>query len=1314
MVRLTSEQTRRLQERARREQVTMNTVLQGAWALLLARYSGSNDVLFGATVSGRPAELEGVERMVGLFINTLPVRVRVRGGRGVWEWLRELQGQQVEMRQYEYSPLAQVQAWSEVGAGVALFETLLAYENYPVQKSMQAGEREGEAGLRITGVEVWERSNYPLAVVAMPGAELVIEMTYERERYEDEGIERIGSHLRTILEALERSGAEEPLAAVEMLGADERRQLLEAWEATAAEYPRHKCIHELFEEQAGRTPEAVAVVFEDEQLSYGELNRRANQMAHRLRESGVGPGARVGVFMRHSPEEIVGLLAILKAGGAYVPLEPAHPAARLAHIISDARLAMILTQERMASKLPEGAVKVVCVETEGQTAGQANDTNPAPVAGPDDIVYVIYTSGSTGRPKGVSVSHRALVNYVWWGKDAYVGNERLGFALYSSLAFDLTVTSIYVPLVSGNPIVIHAWEGDEARKEPPLAAILGDGRTGVLKLTPSHLSLIKEWDNRQTSVRRLIVGGEALGTELTLKVYESFGGRVEIFNEYGPTEATVGCMIHRFDARHDTRPSVPIGRAAANVRVYVLDQWLRPAAEDVAGELYIAGDGVAQGYLNRAGLTAERFMPDPFKPGGRMYRSGDLCRRLAGGVLEYLGRQDEQVKFHGYRVELNEIRWALKQHPQVRDGVVVITKDKNGHDVMVAYYVSRKELDAADLRAFLGGLLIAETVPNIFVHLPRLPLTVNGKVNHEALPSLEEAKQKLKRTYTPPRTPPEEILAGVWAEVLGLERVGIYDNFFDLGGHSLLATQLMSRVREAFQVEVVLRTLFEKPTVAGLAEAVEDRLRAVHHVELPPIEPAPRDRDLPLSFSQQRLWLSEQLSPGGAAHNLPLALRLSGELKGEALGRTLTEVARRHEALRTTFEKADGGPIQVVHPARPPKIALVDLSRLPERARDAELRRLMREEAAEPFDLGRGPLLRVKLLRAGPNEHVLLLTMHHIVSDGWSMGVLTGEVAALYRAYSEGRESPLEEPELQYADFALWQRGWLRGEALTKELDYWRGQLDGAPAATEFPADRPREPARTYRGERAHFSIPDALAESLKRFSREHNVTLFVTMLAAFNVLLQRYAGQDDLVVGAPAAARSRHEVENVVGPFANDLVLRTNVSGDPTFTELLGRVRSVFLEAYVHKDVPSERLAEELWPDRDASRAPLFRVTFELQTLPGGKVDLPGLELQPMTTEGEAGPYDLTLRIAETSAGLTAAWDYNADLFDESTVRRINAHYETLLESVVRNPATRLSGLEMLTEAERLERESRENQQEETALRKLMKVRRKSITLTK
>jgi acyl carrier protein len=631
---------------------------------------------------------------------------------------------------------------------------------------------------------------------------------------------------------------------------------------------------------------------------------------------------------------------------------------------------------------------------------------------------------------------------------------------------------------------------------------------------------------------------------------------------------------------------------------------------------------------------------------------------------------------------------------------------------MVAYYVSRQELDAAALRAFLGERLIAETIPNFFVHLQRLPLTVNGKLNYEALPSLAEAKQNLKRVYTPPHTPPQEILAGIWAEVLGLERIGVHDNFFDLGGHSLLATQLISRVREAFKVEIALRTLFEKRTVAALAEAIEEKFRLGNQIDAPPIGLADREKKLPLSFSQQRLWFLDQLQPTSDFYNSALALRLSGELKKQALDLTLTEIVRRHEVLRTTLESVNGEPRQVIHPAQAQTISLVDLTDLSDKSRKDELHRVMNEEASGAFDLHRGPLLRVKLVRTGVNEHVVLLTMHHVISDGWSMEIFTNEVAQLYRAFCDGRESPLPKPEVQYADFAVWQRSWLRGEALERELDFWKQQLAGAPRVSEFPTDKPRPGVETHSGRRLSFGLNVELIDSLKRLSREHSVTLFVSMLAVFKILLHRYTGQTDLVVGAPIAGRGRAELENVIGLFINNLVLRTDLSGDPTFTELLSRVREVFLDAYAHQDVPFEKLVEELQPERDANMSPLFQVPFGLQAVPGRKFELPGLLLESLPIDSETVRYDLTVWILETATGFNALWTYNTALFDEKTIKLMHEHYERLLEGVVNAPDARLSSIEMSTEAETRERETQEEQLQATALNKLLKARRKSITV--
>jgi len=643
-------------------------------------------------------------------------------------------------------------------------------------------------------------------------------MEYNPRLFKRETIEVFGEHYRTILRAmLDRPDIK--VSEIELLSKGKKRELVFNFNNTQSTYPKDKTICRLFEEQVNRTPDSVAVEFKGYCLTYRELNVRANQLAHHLQKLGVGPGAWAGIFLEHSLETIVGVLAILKAGGACVPLDPAHPRARLAFMLSDAQIPVVLTQKRLVDRLPASGAEVICLDSDWEVIAQESEKNPAGEATVEDLAYLIYTSGSTGQPKGVKIQHSSLVNYIWWAKEVYLRGESLAFPLYSSLAFDLTVTSIYTPLITGNRVIIYRQEG----RESPVLEILRDNKVDVLKATPSHLRLIKDRDNGKCHIRRLIVGGEAFDADLAKQVYESFGGDVEIFNEYGPTEATVGCMIHKFHPARDDRAFVPVGKPAANVQIYILDERLNPVAENVIGELYISGDGLAQGYLNREELTGERFIENPFIPGARMYKTGDLARWLPEGDIEFLGRADDQVKFHGYRVELNGIACVLNQHPQVRNSVVVIKKDKNGHDVMMAYYISRQELESAQLRAFLSESIIEETSPNLFVHLKRMPLTLNGKVNYRALPTLDEARQRLKRTFVAPRTPVEEMLAAIWAQVLGLEQVSIHDNFFELGGHSLLATQVMSRVREAFQVELPMRCLFESPTVASLSLEIAQR-----------------------------------------------------------------------------------------------------------------------------------------------------------------------------------------------------------------------------------------------------------------------------------------------------------------------------------------------------------------------------------------------------------------------------------------------------------------------------------------------------------
>ncbi|HEX7313096.1 MAG TPA: condensation domain-containing protein, partial [Pyrinomonadaceae bacterium] len=710
----------------------------------------------------------------------------------------------------------------------------------------------------------------------------------------------------------------------------------------------------------------------------------------------------------------------------------------------------------------------------------------------------------------------------------------------------------------------------------------------------------------------------------------------------------------------------------------------------VAGELYTTGAGLARGYLNRPSLTAEKFIPDPFtaEAGGRMYRTGDVARFLADGRIEYLGRADHQVKVRGFRIELGEIEAALERYEGVERAVVMVKEAEGGDKRLVAYVVAKdgREVTAWELRGTLKAGLPEYMVPQAFVLLGELPLTPNGKVDRKRLPE-PEAVGGSEGEYAAPRTQVEEVLANVWAEVLGAVRVGVNDNFFELGGHSLLATQVMSRIRAAFGVELPLRSLFEEPTVAGLSARVGDAMAVggARARRMPPLERAPVGEEQPLSFTQQRLWFLDQLEPGSAFYNIAAAARLVGELDAAALAESLREVARRHEALRTRFVSSDGSPTQIVDAHPPLDVQTIDLSHLPEAERDAEARRLAQEEARRPFDLAHGPLLRAGLLKLDEREHVLLVTMHHIVSDGWSVGVLMREVAALYDAFSRGEESPLAELPIQYADFARWQREWLSGPVLDEQLSYWRRQLEGAPPTLELPTDRPRPAVQSFNGATQKLVLPEALSESLRALSRAEGVTLYTTLLAALQTLFQRYSGQKDFTVGSPIANRNHLETEGLIGCFTNTMVMRADLSGDPTFRELLRRVWETTLGAHAHQDVPFEKLVEELAPERDLSRSPLFQVMFVLQNASAeGRVSLPGLDLALLDTDGGTSRFDLTLSMADTAGGLTGTLEYNTDLFDGETITRLLSHFISLLSAATADPSRKVIDLPLLAPDER------------------------------
>ncbi|HEU0054920.1 MAG TPA: amino acid adenylation domain-containing protein, partial [Longimicrobium sp.] len=986
------------------------------------------------------------------------------------------------------------------------------------------------------------------------------------------------------------------------------------------------------------------------------------------------------------------VLAVLKAGGAYVPVDPAYPAERIAWMLEDSAAPVLLTTAALAERLPSTGARVVRVDADAAKIAAASAEAVDGGARPDNLAYVIYTSGSTGRPKGVAMPHRPLVNLLAWQEREWAHPAASATLQFTTLSFDVSFQEIFSCWASGGALLLVTE--DERRDFATVLRRLDEGgieRLFLPYVALQHLAEVsEELGIAPRALREVQTAGEQLRvTDAIRRFFAATGARLS--NHYGPTETHVATAL-RLEGAPAEWPLLPsIGAPIANARTFVLERGGEPAPVGVPGELLLGGICVARGYLGRPALTAERFVPDPFgAAGARVYRTGDRARWLADGTLEFLGRADDQVKVRGYRIEPGEIEAALESHPTVREAVVVAREDAPGDRRLVAYVVAvagEAVPDAWELRAHLAERLPEYMVPSAFVALDRFPLTPSGKVARRELPA-PALPVDADGDHAPLDGPVQETVARVFAGLLRVSRVGARDNFFALGGHSLLVTRLVSRMREAFGVELPLRAVFDAPTVERLAARVEELRGADAGERVPPLVPIPREGPLPLSFSQQRLWFIDQLEPGSAAYNLPYALRLHGPMEVDALERALAEIVRRHEALRTRFVTVDGQAAQVIDPAGPVHLARVELSDRPEDEREAALRALVAEEALRPFDLAAGPLLRGTLVRLGEEDHALLFTLHHIVSDGWSITILVREVAELYGAFIEGRTPSLPVLPVQYADFAAWQRGWLRGEVLEAQVAYWRERLAGAPPVLDLPTDRPRPATVGAAGATLRFKLSRETSDSLRALARGEGATMFMTLLAGWQALLSRYANQPEVMVGIPIAGRGRLETEGLIGFFVNTLVMRGDVGAAGGFRDLVRQAREHTLAAYTHQDVPFERLVEELAPERRLGHAPLYQVMFDLVAAePGGGLAMLGqARVEELESAGTAVKDDLMLVMSDDGSGgaLDGVLLYRTELFDASTIDRMAGHLSALLDAVAANPDAPLARVPLLTAAER------------------------------
>ena len=1230
---------RSLQDLAQKAGTTLYTVLLAAYKVLLHKYTGQEDIVVGTPASGR--NHPDVENIIGIFIQTIGIRTKPLANRKFTDYLEEVKRQTLdafENQDYPFDRLVEKLNVQRETTGKSLFNTMFVFQNIEFHE-IRHDECTFKVKERNPGVSLYDL----MLTVEDAGQQIEMHFDFKPGQFEKDTIEQITRHYVSILKSLVKQ-PEMTLSSVPMLSETERYQLLTEFNDTKTPYPHNETVSRWFENQANLRPDHEAVIFGNERYTYRQLNERANQLARTLRTIGIQADQFVAIISPHCIELIVGILAVLKSGCAYVPIDPEYPEDRIHYMLSDSKAEIVLTHRSLQVQLPYDGDVVLLDE---ENSYHADRSNLELFSDAHDLAYMIYTSGSTGNPKGVLIEHQGMANYIWWAKEVYVRGEKTNFPLYSSISFDLTVTSIFTPLVTGNTIIVY--DGED--KSAVLSAIMQDSRIDMIKLTPAHLHVIKEMNiASHTTIRKMIVGGENFSTRLAKSVSKQFKGRLDIFNEYGPTETVVGCMIYRYDAKRDKQEFVPIGTAAANTDIYVADASRNLVPIGVIGEMYISGPGVARGYWNRPDLTAEKFVENPFIPGAKMYKSGDLAKRLRDGNLVYVGRIDEQVKIRGHRIELGEIEAAMHNVETVQKAAVTAREAEDGLKQLCAYYVSDKPIAAAQLREQLSSELPDYMVPSYFVRLEHMPLTSNGKINRKALPAPEASLQQTAE-YVPPGNEVESKLTDLWQEVLGISRAGIKHNFFDLGGNSIRAAALAARIHKELDVNLTLKDIFKFPTIEQLAD------KALHmgknqYVPIPAAKEMPY---YPVSSAQRRMYLLSHTEGGELTYNMTGAMSVEGTIDPDRLNAAFQKLIERHEALRTSFELYKGEPAQRIHQSVEFTIERIQASE--EEAKDRVI------DFIQAFDLAKPPLMRAGLIEVEPARHVLVVDMHHIISDGVSENILMKDLSLLYAG---NEPEPLS---VQYKDYAVWQQSDIQKRNIESQEAYWLDQFRDDIPVLEMPADYERPDIRDYEGESFEFVIPEHLKQRLSQLEENTGATLYMILLAAYTILLSKYSGQEDIVVGTPSAGRTHLDVESVVGMFVNTLVIRNHPAGRKTFDAYLNEVKENMLNAYKNQDYPLEELIQHLHFPKDSSRNPLFDTMFVLQNLDQAELTFDSLQLKPYQFHHPVAKFDLTLSIQADQDNYHGLFEYSKKLFKKSRIEALSNDYLHILSAILEQP---------------------------------------------
>lgn len=1258
-----------IQQLSLAEQTTSFMTLLAAFNVLLSRYASQDEICVGVPIANRNrAELEN---LIGFFVNTLVIRSDLSVSVSFRQFLREVK--ETALNAFAHQDLPFEMIVEELQPERDMSYTPL----FQVMFSHQPGNAltTGLPGLTISRMELDNpTSKFDLLLnLAETPMGLEASLDYNTDLFYASTMERMLRHFGILLQAIV-DNPDQPIKTIPFMEKEEYHLIIREWNQNILSYPDQQNIAQLFEDQVQKNPGNVAVFYEGLSLSFDELNRQSNQLARHLLTLNLKPEDIVAILMDRSVEMIVAIMAILKAGGAYLPLDPAYPIERLEYMLEDSGAGIFIGRAEHLQNLAKGPWNPVDWDESAVHRSKLSDANLSRPISAENLAYVIYTSGSTGKPKGVMISHRSALNLAEnLQQTVYAahGAKARRISLNAPISFDASVQQI-VMLTKGHGLYIIPQDirGDGQA----LLKYIVNHQLEIVDCVPAQLRLLiahglltqNEW-----KPLAFLPGGEALDpASWQAMVHDD---TIKFYNMYGPTECTVDSTI--FDVRrYETKPV--IGRPVANARFYVLDPDLQPCAVGIPGELYIAGAGVARGYLNRPELTAEKFIPDPFFSSAngaeRMYRSGDLVRYLEDGMVEFLGRIDHQVKVRGFRIELGEIENILERHPAVKDAVILVKSFAEDDKRLIAFLVFAEGSlpDVSELRTFLADQVPDYMVPSRFIILEKLPLNPSGKVDRRALLESVDFSREVEKEFVAPRTFTEEMVQKIFSEVLQQPKISLTDNFFDLGGHSLLATQVISRLRDQLAVDIPLRDLFHTPTIEGLAQIIERKRIQEKGLEYKAIERVPRDQDLPLSFAQQRLWFLDQLEPGSPLYNIPSAVRIRGNLDSAVLQSSLNKIMERHEILRTSIQTIQGKPKIVIHENLELSLKLIDFSAWDDQTQASGLETLTKSEARRAFHLDQAPLLRTTLVKLAEGDYIFLMVMHHIISDGWSTAVFVREIAQIYRAIKNNEPIPLPPLPIQYADFAHWQRNWLKDQVLDDQLNYWKKQLAEAPPLLELPLDRPRPAVQSFHGARIKFSFSGELSRNIDRLCNETGVTHFMLLMAAFQVLLSRYSGQTDICVGTPIANRNRVELEPLIGFFVNTLVIRSDLSHNPSFQSFLQEVRRTALDAYAHQDIPFEKILDSLNIERNVSHSPLFQVMFALQNPSRTGIAIPELQFSAYEMETATAKFDLSVEMGADADGIfKGAFEYNTDLFDDQTIQRMIDHFQNLLNEFARNP---------------------------------------------